>query len=164
MYIYIYVVGVYASSISKCTSSPCCSGVCQRQTSLYCVSSLRSLSILPMAQLQIEPHSSVMDNSQRNKKMNIAPKRPVAFKISENGLWYFFFKTKFYLSMTTGWKVTKNQNDTTTEFRRFSIETFIQIHSFEDAWSLQNSVVPSLWSCSNLTFILRNFSTSRGRY
>ena len=30
--------------------------------------------------------------------MNIAHKRPIAFKISENDLWYFFFNSnKFYL-------------------------------------------------------------------
>ena len=38
------------------------------------------------------------DNPGRNQIMNIAHRRPIAFKISENDLWYFFFNSnKFYL-------------------------------------------------------------------
>ena len=29
--------------------------------------------------------------------MSIAHKKPMAFKISENDLWYFFYSNKFYL-------------------------------------------------------------------
>ena len=38
------------------------------------------------------------DNPGRNQMMNIAHKRPIAFQISENDLWCFFFNSnKFYL-------------------------------------------------------------------
>ena len=33
------------------------------------------------------------ENPGRNQIMNIAHKRPIAFKISENDLWYFFFNS-----------------------------------------------------------------------
>ena len=60
----------------------------------------------------------------------------MAFKISENGSWYLFFKkTKFYWSKSTGWKVTTDQSDSTTDliFEDISIETCIQICPFDDA-------------------------------
>ena len=65
--------------------------------------------------------------------MSFAPKRPAAFKISEN-LGYFYFKnTKFYLSLSTCWDFTKDQSERILHnFEDFSIKTFIQIHSFGD--------------------------------
>ena len=42
-------------------------------------------------------------------KNGFAPRRPIAFKISENDFRYFFFKsTKFHLSTCTVRKVTKD--------------------------------------------------------
>ena len=71
--------------------------------------------------------------------MSFASKRPLAFEISENNLGYFYFKsTKFYSSMSTGGDVTKDQSEGTTKFENFCMETFIQIHSIDDAKNLQN--------------------------
>ena len=79
--------------------------------------------------------------------MTFAPKKPMAFNISENNFGYFYFKsTKFYLSMSTDWDVTKDQVRVLQNFEDFCIEAFIQIHSFHDAKNLQNSIAPSLWS------------------
>ena len=54
---------MYASSISECTSFSCYLDACRYKASLYCVSSLQSFGILPLAQLQRKPHSSVMENA-----------------------------------------------------------------------------------------------------
>ena len=54
------------------------------------------------------------------KKMGFAPKTPTAFKISERNFLYVFFKsTKFYLSMSTGWKVTKDRMKALQNFEDF---------------------------------------------
>ena len=89
------------------------------------------------------------------KKMNFAPKRPVAFKILENNLGCFYFEnTEFYLSMSTGWDATKNQSEGATELWKF-LHRNIRSNSFF-RWCKQSSKFRSAF-----TLIFFNFTVSR---
>ena len=71
---------------------------------------------------------------QREQKRSFTPKRPMAFKILENNLGYFYFKSTkpFHLCLPVETlqrikvRVLQNSDD-------FCIETSIQIHSFDYA-------------------------------
>ena len=69
----------------------------------------------------------------------------MTLKISEKDLYASFhitspsFAVLFFTS--TGWKGKMDQSEGTADFSRFSIVTIIQIYSFDDAKTLQHSLL-----------------------